>query len=300
MDWLERMNSAMDYIENNLTGNIELEKAAKLALCSEYHFQRIFTLIANMPIMEYVRRRRMSLAAIDLQQNKTKVLDLALKYGYESHSAFTRAFNSIHGVSPMSARGKGVILKSYPRIYFQFSVKGDIAMDYKIERKKAFSIFGKSKKFKHDAVYAQIPEFWNGNTLDGTAERILTEAGKKLPSIYGPDIYGSDDMLLFAANLGHDDDGMGYMICQIKPDGDVSDDFEVIHIPELDWIVFATQPVTIDAATNAIQDLWKRLGAEWFSQNPEFEYANAPAMELYYHAGKGLFKVEVAVPLVRK
>jgi len=300
MDWLERMNSAMDYIEDNLMGNIKLEKAAKLALYSEYHFQRIFTLIANIPIMEYVRRRRMSLAAIDLQQNKTKVLDLALKYGYESHSAFTRAFNSIHGVSPMSARGKGVTLKSYPRIYFQLSVKGDIAMDYKIERKKAFSIFGKSKKFKHDAVYTQIPEFWNGSTLDGTAERILTEAGKKLPSIYGPDIYGSDDMLLFAANLGHDDDGMGYMICQIKPDGDVSDDFEVIHIPELDWIVFTTQPVTIDTATNAIQDLWKRLGAEWFSQNPEFEYANAPAMELYYHAGKNLFKVEVAVPLVRK
>jgi len=176
MDWPERMNSAMDYIEDNLTGNIELEKAAKLAFCSEYHFQRIFTLITNIPVMEYVRRRRMSLAAIDLQQNKTKVLDLALKYGYESHSAFTRAFT----------------------------------------------------------------------------------------------------------------------------DGDVSDDFEVIHIPELDWIVFTTKPVTIDAATNAIQDLWKRLGAEWFSQNPEFEYANAPAMELYYHAGKDLFKVEAAIPLVRK
>ena len=300
MDWFERMNSAMDYIEDNLTGNIELEKAAKLACCSEYHFQRIFTLITNLPVMEYVRRRRMSLAAVDLQQSKSKVVDISLKYGYESHSAFTRAFNSVHGVSPMSARGKGVILKSYPRIHFHLSVKGDIAMDYKIERKKAFSIFGKSKKFKHDVVYAQIPDFWNDSTADGTAERILTEAGKKLPSIYGPDIYGSDDMLLFAANLGHDEHGMGYMICQIKPDSDVSDDFEIIDIPELDWIVFTTKPVTIETATGAVQDLWKRLGAEWFSQNPEFEYANAPSMELYYHAGKGLFKAEVAVPLVRK
>ncbi|MCL2572380.1 MAG: AraC family transcriptional regulator [Defluviitaleaceae bacterium] len=300
MDWFERMNSAMDYIEDNLTGNIELEKAAKLACCSEYHFQRIFTLITNLPVMEYVRRRRMSLAAVDLQQSKSKVVDISLKYGYESHSAFTRAFNSIHGVSPISARGKGVILKSYPRIHFHLSVKGDIAMDYKIERKKAFSIFGKSKKFRHDVVYAQIPEFWNASTTDGTAERILTEAGKKLPSIYGPDIYGSDDMLLFAANLGHDEYGMGYMICQIKPDSDLSHDFEIIDIPELDWIVFTTKPVTIETATDAVQDLWKRLGAEWFSQNPEFEYANAPSMELYYHAGKGLFKAEVAVPLVRK
>jgi len=300
MDWFKRMNSAMDYIENNLTGSIELEKAAKLACCSEYHFHRIFTLITNIPLMEYVRRRRMSLAAIDLQQKKSKVLDISLKYGYESHSAFTRAFNHVHGVSPMSARGKGVILKSYPRIHFHFSVKGDIPMDYKIERKKAFSIFGKSKKFKHDVVYTEVPAFWNGSTADGTAERILTEAGKKLPSIYGPDIYGSDDMLLFAANLGHDEDGMGYMICQIKPDCNVSADFEVIDIPELDWIVFTTKPVTIEAATDAIQDLWKRLGAEWFSQNPEFEYANAPSMELYYHAGKGLFKAEVAIPLVRK
>ena len=300
MDWLERMNSAMDYIEDNLTGSVDLEKAAKLACCSAYHFQRLFTLITNMPVMEYVRHRRMSMAAVDLQKNKTKVLDISLKYGYESHSAFTRAFKSVHGVSPMSARGKGVSLKSYPRIHFQFSVKGDIAMDYKIERKKGFSIFGKSKKFKHDEVYVKIPEFWNNSTTNGIAERILTEAGKKLPSIYGPDIYGSDDMLLFAANLGHDDAGMGYMICQIKPDRDVSKDFEVIHIPELDWIVFTTKPVTIATATDAVQDLWKRLGADWFSQNPEFEYANAPAMELYYHAGKGLFKAEVAVPLVRK
>ena len=90
------------------------------------------------------------------------------------------------------------------------------------------------------------------------------------------------------------------MICQIKPDSNVSDDFEVIDIPEFDWIVFATKPVTMEAATDAVQDLWKRLGAEWFSQNPEFEYANAPSMELYYHAGKDLFKAEVAVPLVRK
>ena len=300
MDWLERMNAAMDYIEENLAGNIELDKAAKLACCSVYHFQRLFTLITNIPVMEYVRRRRMSLAAVDLQRKGNKVLDISLKYGYESHSAFTRAFSQIHGVPPMSARGKGVILKSYPRIYFHLTVKGDMAMDYKIERKKGFSIFGKSRKFKHDEVYAKIPEFWNGSTTDGTAERILTEAGKKLPSIYGPDIYGSDDMLLFAANLGHDDNGMRYMICQIKPYGDVSDDFEVIDIPELDWIVFTTKPVTIEAATAAVQDLWKRLGAEWFSQNPEFEYANAPSMELYYHAGKGLFKAEVAVPLVRK
>jgi len=90
------------------------------------------------------------------------------------------------------------------------------------------------------------------------------------------------------------------MICQIKPDRDVSDDFEVIDIPELDWIVFTTKPVTIEEATDAVQDLWKHLSAEWFSQNPEFEYANAPSMELYYHAVKGLFKAEVAVPLVRK
>jgi len=300
MDWFERMNSAMDYIENNLTGKIELEKAAKLAFCSVYHFQRIFTLITNIPFMEYVRRRKMSLAAVDLQQKKSKVLDISLKYGYESHSAFTRAFNQIHGVSPMSARDKNVNLKSYPRIYFHLSVKGDIAMDYKIERKMAFSIFGKSRKFKRDVVYTQIPEFWNGSTTDGTAERILTQAGKKLPSIYGPDIYGSDDMLLFAANLGHDDEGMRYMICQIKPDSDVSDDFEIINISELDWIIFTTKPVTIEAITDSVQDLWKRLGAEWFSQNPEFEYANAPSMELYYHAGKGLFKAEVAIPLVRK
>lgn len=300
MDWLERMNAAMDYIEENLTSNIELEKVAALACCSIYHFQRIFTLITNIPFMEYVRRRRMSLAAFDLQNKDNKVIDVALKYGYESHSAFTRAFQAMHGVPPISARDKGVNLKSYPRIYFHLTIKGAIAMDYKIEHKKAFSIFGKSEKFKHSEAFSKIPGFWNGCVADGTAERILVEAGKKLPSTFGPDIYGSDDMLLFAALPGSDDEGMRYMICQIKPDKDVSDDFKIIDIPELDWIVFSTNPVTVEEATPAIQELWKRLGAEWFSQNPEFEYADAPSMELYYHAGKGLFKCEVAVPLVRK
>jgi len=250
--------------------------------------------------MEYVRRRRMSLVAVDLQRENAKVIDIAIKYGYESHSAFTRAFSQVHGVSPMSARGKGVHLKSYPRIRFQISIKGDTAMDYKIERKRAFSIFGKSKRFNYATLYEEIPAFWINCTKDGTAERILNAAGKKLDITHGPDVYGSDDMLLFAANLGHDEKGIGYMICQIKPDTDIPDDFDIIDIPELDWIVFATKPVAMEGITDAIQDLWKRLDAEWFSQNQEFEYANAPAMELYYHAGKGFFVAEVAVPLIRK
>ena len=122
MDWIDRLNEAVRYIEDNLTGEIEYEKLGQIACCSAYHFQRMFNYIAGVPLSEYIRRRKMSLAAVDIQGGEAKIIDVAAKYGYASPTAFNRAFQSIHGVSPSAVRGEGVPIKSFPPITIKVTV----------------------------------------------------------------------------------------------------------------------------------------------------------------------------------
>lgn len=123
MDWLSKMNSAMEYIETHLSENISYDEIAKIACCSTYHFQRMFSFITDVALSEYIRRRRLTLAAFELQTSDIKVIDVALKYGYESPEAFSRAFKTLHGVMPSSARSEGMALKAYPRMSFLISIK---------------------------------------------------------------------------------------------------------------------------------------------------------------------------------
>jgi AraC family transcriptional regulator len=141
MELLDKLNAALTYIEDNLEGDISYEKAALLACSSVYHFQRMFSYVSGIPLSEYVRRRKMTKAALDLQQGG-KVLDAALRYGYESPTAFNRAFQSVHGVAPSAAQKTNTVLKAFPRISFQVSIKGEVEMEYRIVKKEAFRVVG--------------------------------------------------------------------------------------------------------------------------------------------------------------
>ena len=142
MDWLDRMNNAMNYIETHLTEDISFDEIARIAFCSTYHFQRMFSFITDVPLSEYIRRRRLTLAAFELQTGNARVIDIALKYGYDSPKAFSRAFKNLHGILPTSARNDGVMLKAYPRMNFRITIKGETEMNYRIEKKEKFDIFG--------------------------------------------------------------------------------------------------------------------------------------------------------------
>jgi len=142
MDWLTKMNEALDYIENNLTDDIDLTIVAQKACCSSYNFQRMFSFITDIPLAEYIRRRRLTQAALELQNSNAKVIDIAIKYGYDSPVSFSRAFNNIHGITPNEAKQAGVELKAYPKISFHISIKGGQEMNYRIEAKEAFDVFG--------------------------------------------------------------------------------------------------------------------------------------------------------------
>lgn len=116
MLWVERMNMAMEYIEDNIDGDISFDEVAKRAMCSTFHFHRIFSFIADIPLAEYIRRRRLTMAAQELRNTQCRVIDISVKYGYDSPDAFTRAFQKFHGMTPSTAREPGVLLKAYPRI----------------------------------------------------------------------------------------------------------------------------------------------------------------------------------------
>jgi len=162
MEWLERMNRALAYIEANITVEISMEEVAKLACCSSYHFQRMFSFITGVPLAEYIRRRRLTMAALDLQSGNSRVIDVALTYGYDSPDAFTRAFHKLHGMTPSAAREPGVKLKAYPRLTFHLSVKGDKDMDIKqmigarikdIRTKKGFTQEQLAEKIEINSKY---------------------------------------------------------------------------------------------------------------------------------------------------
>ena len=179
MDWTTRMNRAIDYIEANLDSDIDLKYAAKLAFCSLNCFTNMFLMVTGIQISEYIRRRRLSLAALELQNSGAKIIDISLKYGYSSPTAFNRAFQNQHKVTPQYARSRRISLITYPRISLQIKLRGDTEMKVRMEQMPGFSVVGIKKTFRNDAVINQIPAFWS-DTSKETYQKLLS-LGNILP-----------------------------------------------------------------------------------------------------------------------
>ena len=159
MEWIERLNTTIEYIENHLTEKIDYEQLAKIAGCPSYHFQKTFLYMTNISLSEYIRKRRISLAAVDLQTGEDKIIDIALKYGYESPTAFNRAFQAVHGIAPSLVRKKNVQIKSFPALKFTFSIQGLDELSFRIEKKDSFKILGISSLLSKELLenFVQIP-----------------------------------------------------------------------------------------------------------------------------------------------
>lgn len=287
MDWLDRMNLAMDYIETHLADEISYDKVAQLACCSTYHFQRMFSFITEIPLSEYIRRRRLTLAAFELQANDQKVIDVALKYGYESPEAFSRAFKALHGVMPISARGKSVTLKAYPKMTFSLSIKGDTEMNYRIEQKEGFTVFGVSGFISRDMeqAFQDVPAFVRKCVSEGSPDRINAILGKPPESWMPAALYNN-----------REDGSFQYMLCQyLPPTAVIPDEFTRMKVPPLTWAVFFEPHCEI-------QGLWRRIYSEWFP-TAEYEQVEGPSFEMYYGYGRDNEQYGVAeiwIPVKKK
>lgn len=248
MDWLTRMNSAIKYIEDNITEEIDNDKVAEIACCSVYHFQRMFSFITEISLSEYIRRRRFTLAAFELQNSDARILDIAVKYGYDSADSFSRAFQKLHGVTPSLARDKGVQLKVYPKISFHISIKGDVEMNYRIEEKDGFRNFGVSTQlFWETDYYHEAGVFVDKCVVNGTGQMILDVVGMGDINKFltEPNEDGTFKQIGLFVHYGGDKIGVKFMIAMDHLGQKVPEHFEVLDIPKSSWAVFtASAPIS--------------------------------------------------------
>ncbi len=187
MEWVERLNQSMNYIEEHLTGEIDYEQLGRIACCSTYHFQRMFTYMAGITLAEYIRKRKMSLAAVDLRGGEERIIDIAEKYGYHSPTAFTRAFQSFHGIAPSSVKEEGVSVKSFSPIMFKIAVKGATEMNYRIETREAFRIVGLSAPLDKEIEnnFMVVPKMWQEASVNGTIQKLAGMMDTPLRGLLG-------------------------------------------------------------------------------------------------------------------
>ncbi|MCE5287287.1 MAG: AraC family transcriptional regulator [Pelosinus sp.] len=264
MDWLHAMNEAVDYLEANITEKLDIEKVAKLALSSPYHFQRMYHMITGITVAEYVRRRRLTLAAQDIISGE-KVINVAFKYGYETPEAFTKAFGKMHGMSPTAARELGASLKAYPKLSFHISIKGEKDMNYRIVDKESFIVVGKQRRISmaDGKNFAQVPAFWQDCMNDGSYEWICEKAG---------------ELGVFGVSKDFDKykDEFNYMIAVENITEDLPEGYISVQIPAAMWAVFES----IGALPQAAQELTRRIFTEWLPSTG-YQHACAPELEIY-------------------
>ena len=201
MSWLDRMNNVMDYIELNLADNISYKKISQLAGCSAHYFQRMFPFLTDMTLSEYIRRRKLTLAAVELQTTDTKVIDIAVKCGYDSPDAFTRTFKKFHGVTPISARNKNITLKAYPKMTFStINIRGGFEMNYHIDHKGSASL-----KLVDAKNIAEIIELLNKSDIvvldfedvnDAVRKRVIDFSNGAIMALGGEIIRESDNIFV--------------------------------------------------------------------------------------------------------
>lgn len=296
MDWLKRMNGAIDYIEENLCNSIDYEEVAKVACCSTYHFQRMFSFITDIPLSEYIRRRRLTLAAFDLQNTDAKIIDIALKYGYDSPNSFSRAFQNLHGVTPSLARDKGVQLKAFPCISFHISIKGDVEMNYRIEEKGAFQVFGVEEIIDNTNGnnFIRIPEFWKECWKNGVIDRLSSiDVPSKMAGLC------KTNSIMCYRYTG--ENAFPYMIGVIDFAGNahVPEDLAKVEVEPYTWAIFRTDEHGTADAAEKIQAVWKRIFPEWFPTSG-YEHACGPELELTFAVSNDKFYTEIWIPVVKK
>lgn len=264
MKWLNNLGNAIEYIENNLDKEISYEEAARIACCSTYYFQRIFSYVVGIPLSDYIRRRRMTQAAFELQRTDEKVIDVALKYGYSSPTSFNRAFQNVHGITPTAAKNMGSKLNAYPAIKFSIKVTGGSAMSYYIAEKETMRIVGIRTSLVEDMEENQksVPVFWN-NTLQGQEFSAICQLCNQEPQgILGVSIYQSPkDIFYYIA---------------VATDKSIPTGMYECEIPAATWVVFEND----GHLKENVQSVFKRFYTEWLPFSG-YEYAGLPDIEVY-------------------
>lgn len=290
MDSLKNMNDALGYVEKNLTNKIEAREVAKRALCSEYHFKRIFSFLAGVTLSEYIRKRRLTLAAFELNNSNLKVIDVGMKYGYNSPDSFTRAFHMFHGVTPSKARNNSHTIKSYPRMTFQLSIKGGKEMNYRIEEKQAFSIVGIKKRVP--LIFEDVnPE------IASMREKLDTETISQLKNISNVEPLGLIDVSTNFSEERMEEKGELDHYIGVATTNQCPANLAQLEVSAQTWAVFEA----VGSFPETLQDIWGRIYSEWF---PTSNYEQVEGPEILWNENEETsspnFKSEIWIPVKKK
>lgn len=260
---------AIGYVESNITEDIEIGDVSVVAYLSPYYFQRIFHSICGLTVGEYIRFRRLTLAAEELAGGDARVIDVALKYGYDSPDSFSRAFTKFHGISPSAAKVKGATLKALPPLKINLTQKGKCIMEYKIVEKAAFTIVGFSKKFSAETSYVEIPKFWDEHYENGRGEIIKG---------------------MFGACINCDTKEFDYLIADMYlPWSDIPEGCVTETFPAGTWAVFPYH----GKCPEALQAVNTQIWSEWLPNCKEYDMRGDYDLEVYFDDENG----EIWVPV---
>lgn len=266
MALVESLQKAIDYMEEHILDNITIEDIAKQANVSPFHFQRTFMILTGMSVGEYLRRRRLTLAAQELCSTNSKIIDIAYKYGYDTPESFSKAFRKQHGVSPSEARKGMGILKSYNRLTIQINLKGAEPMKYRIVEREAFQVAGVKREFlcPEGPGIPGVPEFWDEVNENGTLNQLLQLNNGQIKGLLG-----------IIDNYNEEKNTIDYWIA-VEHDGTVLNEFSNFEFPASKWAVFEVRGPIPTAIVNA----WKQIYSEWFPSNG-YEPAGIAPFEVY-------------------
>lgn len=290
MEMLKNMNNAITFIEENLMNEIDFTEVARLAYCSEYHFKRMFSFLAGIPLSEYIRRRRLTLAAFELKDQNVKVIDIAIKYGYNSPDSFARAFQHLQGITPSEARHNGQSLKAYPPMTFQLSIKGGSEMNYRIEEKEAFHIVGIKKRVPiiFNGVNPEIAAMWQ--SLDAVR---ITEL-KKLSNVEPLGLISASTN--FSESRMEEKGELDHYI-GVATTKECPDHLALLEVVASTWAVFES----VGPFPDTLQNVWGRIYSEWF---PSSNYEQMEGPEILWNQNKDVtsptFKSEIWIPVLKK
>ncbi|GKX31618.1 AraC family transcriptional regulator [Vallitalea longa] len=258
MEWIKSLNSAIDYIEENIFSDISCKDISEHIYSSSFHFQRVFSLLTGITVGEYIRNRRLSMAGQELTMSSSKVIDIALKYGYNTPESFSKAFSRFHGITPKQAKSEGSNLKSFNRLIIKIQLEGGNIMDYKIVKREEYKILAKTRYFTSENSTVEIPKFWSDYYSEGSNEIVCGMLG-----ICEQEKCGCKEYRY----------GIG---CECSDDADIPNGFEKLTIPEYTWAVFKC----VGPMPDTIQNVWKRIYSEWLPQS-EYELIPDYDIELY-------------------
>lgn len=264
MNWVESISGAVAYIENHITDDLSPEIVAKEVHLSSFYFQRGFRFLCDCTIMEYIRSRRLALAGIELAAGKGKILDIALKYGYDSPDSFAKAFTRFHGITPSAARKGGITLKSFAPLKIKLILEGGLSMDYRMEKKECFTVMGAASTFSYEEAKEKIPEFWERHYASGGGEHVCGMFGINIDETLGNNEFE-------------------YLIADIYNPADyIPEGFTTRTIPALTWAVFPIR----GALPDALQDVNEKIFSEWLPALRDYEFAAGYCVEFYDVPGK--------------